>query len=137
MGHLGYFRPIYQHIHFGTVRPFSMFSINQLFFLKKTPKPLYPNPKYLFGIGIGFEFWQQRIMDLVCIPSPTTYMWNIKWQICAGMGLNGLYLEKLLKIKMLQKNKSWEPFRSCLLNSTANSVQFGWKWAGLAVLFSR
>jgi hypothetical protein len=24
-----------------------------------------------------------------------------------------------------------------VLNSTANSAQFGWKWAGLAVLFSR
>ena len=30
----------------------SMFSINQQLFLQKT-KPLYPNPKYLFGIGIG------------------------------------------------------------------------------------
>ena len=29
--------------------------------------------------------------------------------------------------------KSWEPFGSCLLNSTANPTQFGWKWAGLAV----
>jgi hypothetical protein len=29
----------------------SMFSINQPVFLQKT-KPLYPNPKYLFGIGI-------------------------------------------------------------------------------------
>ena len=33
--------------------------------------------------------------------------------------------------------KSWEPFGSYLLNSTANSAQFEWKWAGLAVLFSR
>ena len=37
--------------HFGTVSPLSMFSINQPLFLQKT-KPLYPNPKYLFGIGI-------------------------------------------------------------------------------------
>ena len=37
--------------HFGTVGPLSMFSINQPLFLQKT-KPLYPNPKYLFGIGI-------------------------------------------------------------------------------------
>ena len=36
---------------FGTVSPLSMFSINQPLFLQKT-KPLYPNPKYLFGIGI-------------------------------------------------------------------------------------
>ena len=38
--------------HFGTVSPLSMFSINQPLFLKN-PKPLNPNPKYLFGIGIG------------------------------------------------------------------------------------
>ena len=47
LGHLGYFRSIYQH-------PFwylSMFSINQPFFLQKT-KLLYPNTKYLFGIRI-------------------------------------------------------------------------------------
>ena len=37
--------------HFGTVSPLSMFSTNQPLFLQKT-KPLYPNPKYLFGIGI-------------------------------------------------------------------------------------
>jgi hypothetical protein len=37
--------------HFGTVSPLSMFSINQPLFLQKT-QPLYPNPKYLFGIGI-------------------------------------------------------------------------------------
>ena len=37
--------------HFGTVSPLSMFFINQLLFLQKT-KPLYPNPKYIFGIGI-------------------------------------------------------------------------------------
>jgi hypothetical protein len=37
--------------HFGTVSPFSMFSISQPIFLQTT-KPLYPNPKCLFGIGI-------------------------------------------------------------------------------------
>ena len=47
---LGYFWPIYQR-HFGIVSPLSMFSINQPLFLEET-KPLYPNPKYLFGIGI-------------------------------------------------------------------------------------
>ena len=45
---LGYFRPNYQH-------PFwyseSTFSIIQPLLLHKT-KPLYPHPKYLFGIGI-------------------------------------------------------------------------------------
>ena len=33
--------------------------------------------------------------------------------------------------------KSCEPFRSYLLNSTANPAKFEWTWAGLAVLFSR
>ena len=33
--------------------------------------------------------------------------------------------------------ESWEPFGSCLLNSTANPAKLGWKWAGLAGLFSR
>jgi hypothetical protein len=42
LGHLGYFC---------TVSPFSIFSINQPLFLYKN-KPLYPHPKYLFGIGI-------------------------------------------------------------------------------------
>ena len=35
------------------------------------------------------------------------------------------------------KKKSWEPFGSYLLNSTANPAHFHPNWAGLAVLFSR
>ena len=31
----------------------------------------------------------------------------------------------------------WEPFGSCLLNSTANPAHFHPNWAGLAILFSR
>ena len=50
LGHLGYFRQIYQH-HFGTVSPLSKPSINQTLFLQKM-KSLYPHPKYQFGIGI-------------------------------------------------------------------------------------
>ena len=42
--------------HFGTVSPLSMVSINQPLFLQKT-KPLYLNPKYLFGIGIWVWVW--------------------------------------------------------------------------------
>ena len=34
-----------------TVSPLSMFPINHPLILQKA-KPLYPNPKYLFGIGI-------------------------------------------------------------------------------------
>ena len=37
--------------HFGTVSPWSMFSIIQPLFLQKT-KHLYPHPNFSFGIGI-------------------------------------------------------------------------------------
>jgi hypothetical protein len=53
------------------------------------------------------------------------------------MGLNGFTFKKKMKMKILKTKKSWEPFSICLLNSTANPAQFLWKWAGLAVLFSR
>jgi hypothetical protein len=47
-----YFRPIYQHPFWcSAASSLSMFSINQPLFLQKT-KPLYPNPKYIFWIGI-------------------------------------------------------------------------------------
>ena len=42
-----------------------------------------------------------------------------------------------LKIYAESMKKSWELFGSSLLNTTANPAQFRWKWAGLAVLFSR
>ena len=45
--------------HFGTVSPLSMFSINQPLFLQKT-KHLYPNHKYLFGIGILILIWTAK-----------------------------------------------------------------------------
>ena len=44
--------------------PLSMFSIIPLLFLQKT-KPLYPNPKYL--LGLGFEFGPQRIRYLAIV----------------------------------------------------------------------
>ena len=37
----------------------SMFFINQPLHLQKT-KPLYPNPKYLFGIGIWILIWAAK-----------------------------------------------------------------------------
>ena len=74
----------------------------------------------------AFEFYFYHFVSLLVSTLPK-YSWNIKWQKCAGMALSDFNKWK----------KSWEPFRSCLLNSTANPAQFGWKWAGLAVLFSR
>ena len=56
--YLGYFRPIIS-THFGSVSPLSMFSINQPLFQQKT-KPLYLNPKYLFGVGIWIWIWAAK-----------------------------------------------------------------------------
>ena len=48
------------------------------------------------------------------------------------------FLIKSLKKHILKIwKKSWVPFRSYLLNSTANPAHFYSSWAGLAVLFSR
>ena len=59
---------------------------------------------------------------------------------CGGKSGNGIIFKKINEnenIKTKKKKKSWEPFRSYLLSSTAKPAQFEWKWAGLAVLFSR
>ena len=40
------------------------------------------------------------------------------WQKFARMGLNGFIFKKINKNEDIEtKTKSWEPFRSCLLNS--------------------
>ena len=53
-------------------------------------------------------------------------------------GSQWLHIFKKIEIKILKrKKKSWEPFISCQLNSTANSAHFHQNWAGFAVLFSR
>ena len=60
LGIFGWFISTY----FGTVSPLSVFSINQPVFLQKT-KPLYPNPKYLFAIGIWIWAAKNRVF-VVC-----------------------------------------------------------------------
>ena len=57
---------------------------------------------------------------------------NVGTKVVCGMIL---FFEKKAMLKIWKK--SWVPFRSYLLNSTANPAQFECKWAGLAVLFSR
>ena len=68
----------------------------------------------------------------------TTYIWNIMFQKCEGncgrWVLNKIFFKNHTEN---MKKMSWEPFGSCLLNSTANPAQFRWKWVKLAVLFSR
>ena len=55
----------------------------------------------------------------------TTYSWNIEWQKCIGISdlwvLNEI-IQKRYPENM--KKKSWEPFWSYLLNSTANPAHF-------------
>ena len=48
---------------------------------------------------------------------------------CKGMGLNGFMSKKLYQKNYIKEKKKIEPFRICLLNSTAIPVQFGWKLA--------
>ena len=67
-------------------------------------------------------------------PSIPKLIWvkNVRAIVVCG------FLMKSLKKPILKIwKKSWVPFGSYLLNSTADSAQFEWKWAGLAVLFSR
>jgi hypothetical protein len=55
-----------------------------------------------------------------------------------GMSLNSFILKEINENENIkEEKKSWEPFRICLLNSTANTAQFDQNWAELAVLFSR
>ena len=48
------------------------------------------------------------------------------------------YLKKLNKnknIKEKREKKSWEPFRICLLNSTADPADFHSNWAGFNMIY--
>ena len=69
-----------------------------------------------------------------CTPSISEIIWvrNVRAIVVCGFFMKSLK-KHILKIW----KKSWVPFGSYLLDSTANSAQFEWKWAGLAVLFSR
>ena len=60
--HLGYFRPDYQ-LPFWNCE-FLVHVFHYSIIISKKTKPLYPTPKYLFGIiylGVGFDFGSQRI----------------------------------------------------------------------------
>ena len=51
MGHLGYFRPNYQHPFWYSESLVHVFQKSTIISTKT--KPLYPHPKYFFGIGIS------------------------------------------------------------------------------------
>ena len=77
-----------------------------------------------------FLFWCTILITL-----PTAEI--LSGKKCVGISgfwvLNEIIQKNILKIW----KKSWEPFGSYQLNSTANSAHFHPNWAGLAVLFSR
>ena len=51
LGRLGYFQPNYQHPFCYSEFLVHVFNCS-IIISKKKPEPLYPHPKYLFGIGI-------------------------------------------------------------------------------------
>ena len=51
---------------------------------------------YFFSASDLFE-------DIFSYAEHTTYSWNIKWQKCAGMVLNGFMLKKYIKILKQKK----------------------------------
>ena len=88
------------------------------------------------GLFISFHY----TLEMNCFwwtgttPSIPELIWvkNVRAIVVCG------FLMKFLKKHILKIwKKSWVPFGSYLLNNTSNSAQFEWKWAGLAVLFSR
>ena len=82
------------------------------------------------------HLWRWDIPETM--PKPhTTYTRNNMGQKCESDC--GLWVpnEKNLKRYENLKKKSWEPFGSYLLNSTANPAHFHPNLAGLAMLFRR
>ena len=62
LGHLGYFRPDYQHPFWYCEFLFHVFHYFNHYFYKKT-EPLHPT----IYLGVGFEFGPQRIWDLAFV----------------------------------------------------------------------
>ena len=117
-----------------------------IFYLKRGQKEIFLTTYPPHLVNIVFEWphtrsstprnlGQKDSKENLCFSYHTTCSWNIKWQKCAGMGLNGFV--KINENSSLIRKKSLELFRSCLLNSRANLAHFHPNWAGLAVLFSR
>ena len=78
--------------------------------------------------------WIRKSQSSHHTPSISEIIWvrNVRAIVVCGFFMKSLK-KHILKIW----KKSWVPFGSYLLDSTADSAQFEWKWAGLAVLFSR
>ena len=97
--------------------------------------------KQLIWISMGQDFPRFcQLLTLKC--STTVQLTPLNSEIICGQNVGAkvvcgviLFFKKKAMLKIWKQ--SWVPFRSYLLNSTANPAQFECKWAGLAVLFSR
>ena len=72
-----------------------------------------------------------RLCSLHSHSVPVRHKWAKKLSELCGFSFLDC-LTNALKRRILNSN---DRFRICLLNSTGNSGQVWWKWAGLAVLF--
>ena len=75
-----------------------------------------------FGMKI---YSQPPIAEILCVINPRAIV------VC------GFLMKSSKKYILKVWKKSWVPFGSYLLNSTANPAHFHSNWAGLAVLISR
>ena len=98
---------------------------------------IWPNPlKSLFEIYLTHtDVRSQKVSKgLLYTPSIPEIIWAKNVRAIAVCG----FLMKSLKKHILKIwKKSWVPFGSYLLNSTANPAHFHSNWAESAVLFSR
>ena len=77
----------------------------------------------------------KKIVSYWLIVPFTLFLWDINEQKnCQSFYCGFSYLDSLSNALTTRFLNSKDRFRICLLNSTANSAQVWWKWAGLAVL---
>ena len=76
--------------------------------------------------------WIKKCRSFTTLPTAEILSGKNAWAFLVC----GFLMKSFKKILKIWK-KSWEPFGSYLLNSTANSAHFHPNWSGLAVLFSR
>ena len=114
--------------------------------VEKTPSKVAHNLPHFFSCtGPATQTSPDLIFHVPCKTHLCSYLWcatpsipeiiwvkNVRAIVVCG------FLMKSLKNRILKIwKKSWAPFRSYLLNSTANPAHFHSNWTELAVLFSR
>ena len=62
----------------------------------------------LYDLTSKFQPFIHCQQQFVAVCTHTTYIWNIKWQECVGMGLNSFIFKKINKNWSIKtKKKSW------------------------------